>query len=585
MNKKILALSLIPILALLTGAVGWWQFETFTSPKERPLEATGVIEARTVSLAAQVSGQVVEVSVEEGQRVTAGQTLVRLDDSLLAPQRRQAQAMLQAAQAQLALLQAGAKAEYIAAAEAQLAQTEASLRLVEAQLALLRAGATAEQITAAEAQLAQAGAGIHIAQANFETLTAGTPPEAIEVIHSSLRLAWDRYSSLRVLFTTSQLEALRVAQATARNNREAAQAHYDDLAADTRNPDMVLNAFAGAVADATDAMAAAEAAYAAAQDSTLPYVRQIELVRWSWELTRSNVTMAQARTDGLTSDQRATSDALDAARDTLADARELETAARTAFDELAAGTAASQLTAAWSEVQRLQTQLDSYTVAALAGSGSGSLQVLLSQKDQATAQRDLATANLAGVVSGARAEEVAAAQAMVDGAAAQRDMAAANLAGLVNGARPEEIAAAQAQVDAAQAQLDTLDAQLEKFTVTGPWDGILLNRSAEIGQTTLPGATLLEIGRLDLLELTVYLAGDRFGLVTPGQTASVRVDAYPGRVFTGTVLRVADEAEFTPSNIQTKDDRVRLVYAVVISLENPALELKPGMIADAEFGP
>ena len=128
-----------------------------------------------------------------------------------------------------------------------------------------------------------------------------------------------------------------------------------------------------------------------------------------------------------------------------------------------------------------------------------------------------------------------------------------------------------------------LDVQLDKFTITAPWDGVLLTRSIEPGETVLPGTTLLEIGRLDRLELTVYLPEDRFGVVTPGQPASVTVDTYPDREFIGTVLQVADEAEFTPSNIQTKEDRVRLVYAIVISLENPDLALKPGMIADAEF--
>ena len=100
----------------------------------------------------------------------------------------------------------------------------------------------------------------------------------------------------------------------------------------------------------------------------------------------------------------------------------------------------------------------------------------------------------------------------------------------------------------------------------------------------LPGATLIEIGRLDKLELTVYLPEEKFGLAAPGQTVRVSVDAYPGRVFEGTLLRMANEAEFTPTNVQTKEDRTRLVYAVVISLDNPELALKPGMIADVEFG-
>ncbi len=245
---------------------------------------------------------------------------------------------------------------------------------------------------------------------------------------------------------------------------------------------------------------------------------------------------------------------------------------------------ASQLAAAWREVQRLQAQLNAYALAAPGGAAATpSVESLLAQVEAAAAQNDMAAANLAGLVNGARVEEIAAAQAQVDAAMAQRDMAAANLAGLENGARAEEIAAAQAQLDAAQAQLNVLDVQLDKFTISAPWDGVLLTRSIEPGETVLPGTTLLQIGRLDRLELTVYLPEDRFGVVTPGQPATVTVDTYPDREFVGTVLQVADEAEFTPSNIQTKEDRVRLVYAVVISLDNPELALKPGMIADAEF--
>jgi multidrug resistance efflux pump len=94
---------------------------------------------------------------------------------------------------------------------------------------------------------------------------------------------------------------------------------------------------------------------------------------------------------------------------------------------------------------------------------------------------------------------------------------------------------------------------------------------------------LIEIGRLDQLELTVYLPEEQFGVIRPNQTVQVRVDAYPDHVFEGTVTRMANQAEFTPTNVQTKEDRTRLVYAVVIRLENPDLALKPGMIADVEF--
>ncbi len=142
---------------------------------------------------------------------------------------------------------------------------------------------------------------------------------------------------------------------------------------------------------------------------------------------------------------------------------------------------------------------------------------------------------------------------------------------------------AQDAVNQAEANLALLDTQIKKLTVYAPTDGIVLTRSAEVGGMALPGATLIEIGRLDRLELTVYLPEEEFGVIVPGQAVQVRVDAYPNRVFDGFVLRMANEAEFTPTNVQTKEDRTRLVYAVLIKLENPDLALKPGMIADIEF--
>ncbi len=125
---------------------------------------------------------------------------------------------------------------------------------------------------------------------------------------------------------------------------------------------------------------------------------------------------------------------------------------------------------------------------------------------------------------------------------------------------------------------------MKKLTIKAPWDGVVLNRSAEVGQTALPGGTLLELGRLNSVELTAYLPEEQFGSVKLGDPVSVQVDAYPDRTFSGTVLQMADQAEFTPTNAQTKDDRTRLVYAVVVGLANPDLALKPGMIGDVVFG-
>ncbi len=85
------------------------------------------------------------------------------------------------------------------------------------------------------------------------------------------------------------------------------------------------------------------------------------------------------------------------------------------------------------------------------------------------------------------------------------------------------------------------------------------------------------------MTLKVYIPEDMYGQVKLGQQADIAVDTFPGRVFTGTVTSIADQAEFTPRNVQTVESRSTTVYAVEISLPNASHELKPGMPADATF--
>ncbi|MFQ5436408.1 MAG: biotin/lipoyl-binding protein, partial [Anaerolineae bacterium] len=470
MNKtRNIIIGLVIIVAIVDGGFWLWQSQTATAAADDDLEATGVIEARTVSLAPEVGGQVLKVLVEEGERIRADESLLQLDESLLQAQRIQAVAALEAVQAQLALLQAGARDEQIAAAAAQLAQAEAGLRLAESNLALLQSGVRIEQISAAEAQLAQAEAGVWAAQSTLDALTAGTRPELIAATQTSLIQARERYRSLRVSFTTDQLEVLREAVTTATDNLAAAMTHLEDhIGNDTRNPKDITAVFANAVADAETAVSFSQQAYDAALDDALPLIAQIELARQSWELAQTHLVQAQARYDSLADDDRVTADALAAAQDILDGAQDLETAVQTAYEKVTTGSTARQLDAAWAEVQRLQAQLSGYALGLAGGSTTPPVETLLAQVDTAVSQSDLATANMEALVNGARDEEITAAQAQVDAAIAQQDMAAANLAALVNGARDEEIAAAQAQVNAAQAQLDSLDIQLAKFTLTAP---------------------------------------------------------------------------------------------------------------------
>jgi len=161
------------------------------------------------------------------------------------------------------------------------------------------------------------------------------------------------------------------------------------------------------------------------------------------------------------------------------------------------------------------------------------------------------------------------------------EQAEARLAGLRSGATREDVAAAQAQVEQAQAALDRLLTEREKLTVVAPVGGLILKRSIHAGELAAPGAPILTLGDLDEVTLTVYVPQDQLGKINVGQDVEVRVDSFPDEVFQGTLVAIANEAEFTPRNVQTEEDRVNMVFAVDVTIPNPEHKLKPGVPADA----
>jgi len=142
---------------------------------------------------------------------------------------------------------------------------------------------------------------------------------------------------------------------------------------------------------------------------------------------------------------------------------------------------------------------------------------------------------------------------------------------------------AEANLEQAQAALGLLDVQRSKLDVNAPVDGIVTARNIEVGEIAPAGSTVFVIGQLDEVTLTVYIPEDQYGQIRVGQEVQVRVDSFPEKVFSGTVDRINDQAEFTPRNVQTVEGRLTTVYAVEITLPNAYLELKPGMPADVTF--
>jgi len=177
--------------------------------------------------------------------------------------------------------------------------------------------------------------------------------------------------------------------------------------------------------------------------------------------------------------------------------------------------------------------------------------------------------------------QVEAAEAQYRAAEAAVEMARARLEGLQAGATDEEIAAAEAQVQQAQAELDGAQVLLDKLTLVAPFDGQVLEVVKHEGELATPGVPLITLADLNQVALTVYVPENRLGQVRVGQLVEVRVDSFPGRLFLGRVVSIASEAEFTPRNIQTQEERVNMVFAVKVIVPNPDHALKPGMPADA----
>ncbi len=244
------------------------------------------------------------------------------------------------------------------------------------------------------------------------------------------------------------------------------------------------------------------------------------------------------------------------------------------------------------------------------------------QLGQALSGVELARAQLDLLLGGARSEDLAQAQAALDSSAEalrlarsdatrmadllasgsatqrQKDDADARLAAadaqnrqaeqglkkLVSAARPEELRAAKARLEQAEWSARIVEKAIADCDVTAPIPGVVAERLAEPGELAGPGTGLAILEDLGSLELTIYVPEAALGVLAVGKEATIGVDAFPGRAFKGRVSRIASRAEFTPKNVQTKDERVKQVFAVTVDLGDGEGALRPGMPADARLG-
>lgn len=244
---------------------------------------------------------------------------------------------------------------------------------------------------------------------------------------------------------------------------------------------------------------------------------------------------------------------------------------------------------------------------------------MLARRDGIRAEIEAARATLRELESGFRVEEVRQAEAARDAAAeqledARRDLgrtrrlhegdavsqealdkartayevarsehrrAQEQLELLRSGPRPEKIEAQRARLQGARARLRAVEAGLENMVVTAPFPGVVTVRHSEPGETVSPGSAVLTVMNPGDRWVRIYVREDRIGAVKLGQPASITTDSYPQREYEGRVRFIASEAEFTPKNVQTTEERVKLVYAVKVQITGDLeQDLKPGIPAD-----
>jgi HlyD family secretion protein len=318
---------------------------------------------------------------------------------------------------------------------------------------------------------------------------------------------------------------------------------------------------------------------------------QAELARVTAAPQRARVAQAQAQV----AEAEAT---LAAARSALADAdtqrdnpQDLD--AQINYARAQIDIAVAQVDLARANVKAAQTLQESLP----AGTGSDQDKTKRAVYDQqvagaqaaltaAEAQRQGAQATLAQLKS-IRARPVGldaavhSAEGQVSKAEAALGAAEAVLAQVQAPPQPEAVAVARARVEQADAAKALLGATLDKLRLTTPVTGTITAQVTHVGEVAQPGAPLLTVVDLERVKLVIYVPAGLIGQVRLGQKALVSTDAYPGSRFSGTVTHINDEAEFTPKNVQTQEERVKMVFRVEIALENADGSLKPGMPADA----
>jgi HlyD family secretion protein len=201
--------------------------------------------------------------------------------------------------------------------------------------------------------------------------------------------------------------------------------------------------------------------------------------------------------------------------------------------------------------------------------------------ETSTAALNSARERQALVLAGPRTEVIRAQEGQVERARAALKMAEVNALEMKR--REQELTTRHSEINRSNASIALIDSQLADTIAASPVDGVVLVKSADVGEILAPGTSVVTVGDIDHPWLRGYVNETDLGRVKLGSKAKVTTDSYPGKTYWGRVTFIASEAEFTPKQIQTQQERVKLVYRIKIEIDNPRHELKSNMPADAEI--
>ncbi len=302
-------------------------------------------------------------------------------------------------------------------------------------------------------------------------------------------------------------------------------------------------------------------------------------------LAQSNVKQAQAEVD-------AANRALDDASKAVASPQDLT--AQIHMVEAQVSASEGQVAAAQASIASVKSQLDP---AQNDQSMAGKYQYQALQKQQEAAQATLAAAQ-AGLDGNRRVLDMYrqmlanplellaaqhAAQNQVHVAQAGLQVAQRQLDIVQRGAQPEAVALAQTKLDAANASLNLLQLQMQRYAITSPVSGVVVDRSINAGETTRQGTAVITIADTTEYQMTLYIPIRNLDAIRVGQMAKITLPSIPGKSYQGQVTYIAPQAEFKPDNLYNSQDRSEVVFSIRLNIPNTNNELKAGLPADASF--